>query len=186
MMLLYLALVSVSKSVFLLNFSSGSLCSHLQTGKGKTELRYSDFPACISIPVRCVNSLPLSLFSRTGLGLEIRLTEQPQISHGCPPEAAMKLFRGSPFSCRLLLILFLIMAVPIKSLLPEPGIDQSNPGAQYPSREFCNSQPCVCHLHSAHSARHCLVQYVQVRSAAHPAGCVLHTWWRCERHQLCL
>lgn len=60
------------------------------------------------------------------------------------------------------------MAVPIKTLLPEPGIDQSNPGAQYPYREFCNSQPCVCHFHSAHSARHCLVQYVQVGPAAHP------------------
>lgn len=54
-------LVSVSKSVFLPNSSFGSLCSHLQIGKGKTELRYSDFPGCISIPVRCVNILPLSL-----------------------------------------------------------------------------------------------------------------------------
>lgn len=167
-MLLYLALVSVSVSVFLPSSSSGFLCSHLQTRKGKTELWYSDFPGCIFIPVRCVNIFPLSLFSGAGLGWEIWFTEQPQIPHGCPQEATIYIFRESPFSCGLLLILLLIMAVPIKNLLPGPGIAQSNPGTQHPYREFCNSWPCVCDLNSAYCARHCLEQCVQVGSAAHP------------------
>lgn len=38
-------LVSVSKSVFLPYSALGSLCSHLQIGKDKTELRYSDLAA---------------------------------------------------------------------------------------------------------------------------------------------
>lgn len=122
------------KSVFLPDLSYGFLCGHLQPRKSKTAFRYPDFPGCISIPVRHANILPLTLGRREGFPARLGTGDVACRTAPNPPEAATEIFRGSPSSHGLLLILLVITALPIKTLPPEPGIDQSNPAACQPYR----------------------------------------------------